>query len=176
MVNDLQGYKTVHVYKSIDDPKLIYVSKSLHFLNKFFINRFNGDTSKFIYEGEMMVKLRRYYIQTYHGVYKRIYKNEIEEKPRVKLNKNWSYSNFDGINKRKLQQVIIGWKHTEIIKTDSTTHKNQKHPKISYEGDELKGKGRWSNIKWLRQAVIDYIEYSGYDPKKIDETFVKRIY
>ena len=65
-INGLRGYSKVFVYKSIDDPKLLYVSKSLHFLNKFFINRFNNNISKFTFDGEMMVRLRVYYIQVYH--------------------------------------------------------------------------------------------------------------
>lgn len=172
----LRGYVKVFVYKSIDDPKIIYVSKSLHFLNKFFINRYNGDSSNFIYDGEMMVRLRIYYTQVYHGVYKRIYKNDIKpQKTPVKLKKQWVYANLKGNNLTKLKKVIVGWRHLEKIKTDDGIIKVFKFPQIVYEDNDLKGRTNWSNIKWLRQAVIDYIEHTKYDPKNIDETFVNRI-
>ena len=175
-INDLRGYSKVFVYKSIDNPKIIYVSKSLHFLNKFFANRYNGDISKFTYDGEMMARLGVYYAQVYHGVYKRIYKNDVkpDRKP-VKLKKDWSYSNLKGTNMSKIKQVIVGWKHVEKIKTDSGISMTFKFPKVTYEGEELKGRTKWSDIKWLRQAVIDYIESTKYDPKEIEETFVNRI-
>lgn len=174
--NDLRGYSKVFVYKLIDNPKIIYVSKSLHFLNKFFVNRYDGDISKFIYEGEMMARLRVYYTQVYHGVYRRKYKNEIkpERKP-IKQKKPWSYANLKGTNMSKIKQVVVGWKHCVTIKLDGKTTLSYKFPKVTYEGEELKGRTRWSNIKWLRQAVIDYIEQTGYDPKNIEETFVNRI-
>lgn len=174
--NDLRGYSKVFVYKSIYDPKILYVSKSLHFLNKFFISRYNDDLSKFTFDGEMMVRLRVYYVQVYHGVYKRIYKNEIkpERKP-VKLKKEWTNANLKGVNLTKLKQVIVGWKHCVTIKLDDKTTLSYKFPKVTYEGDELKGRTNWSDIKWLRQAVIDYIEQTGYDPKNIDDTFVNRV-
>jgi len=174
--NDLRGYSKVFVYKSIDDPKLIYVSKSLHFFNKFFANRYNHDTSKFTFDGEMMVRLRVYYVQIYHGVYKRIYKNKIKpEIKSVKLKKYWVNANLKGVNMSKLKQVIVGWKHCVSIKLDGKTTLSYKFPKVTYEGEELKGRTKWSDVKWLRQAVIDYIEQTGYDPKKIDDTFVNRI-
>ena len=112
-MGELRGYKKVFVYKSINDSKLIYVSKSLHILDRFFLSRFNSDKSGFTYEGEMMVRLncKKYYIQIYHGVYKRIYNKETVKSERVKLKKVWSNDNFKGMNARKLQKVIVGWKH-----------------------------------------------------------------
>jgi len=174
--NDLRGYSKVFVYKSIDDTKIIYVSKSLHFLNKFFVNRYNGDISKFSYDGEMMARLRVYYTQVYHGVYKRKYRNEVKpERTPVKLKKDWSYANLKGTNRSKIKAVEVGWKYRIAIKLDGKTTYSYKFPMITYEGDELKGKTRWSNIKWLRKSVVDYIEQTGYDPKNIEEIFVNRI-
>lgn len=177
-MGELRGYKKVFVYKSINDSKLIYVSKSLHILDRFFLSRFNSDKSGFTYEGEMMVRLncKKYYIQIYHGVYKRIYNKETVKSERVKLKKVWSNDNFKGMNARKLQKVIVGWKHSEKIETDDGISIRIKFPKITYEDNDLKGRTYWSNIKWLRQAVIDYIENTGYDPKNIEDTTVNKIY
>jgi hypothetical protein len=171
--NSLRGYTKVFVYTS-KDGELKYVSRSLTFLDKFFINRYNGDKSNFIYEGEMMVKLKKYYAQSYCGVYKRVKDDrEIES---IKQKKDWVYPNLGDTNIRKLQKVIVSWKHTEKIKTDKGTTVTFKFPKISYKNDDLKGRARWSNVKWLKQAVSDYIEHYNYDPKTIEETFVKREY
>lgn len=169
--------KKVYIYKSVDDPKLIYAAKTVLCFERFLKKRYNGDNTKFTYDGEMMVLLKTYYIQVSTGVFKRIYLNEDKpERESVKLKKDWVFPNLTNIVSDNLEKVIVSWKHSEKITTDSGTSKVLKYPKLSYENDDIKYRKWWTDGQWLRQAVKDYIEHTNYDPKRIEETLVERRY
>jgi hypothetical protein len=75
----------------------------------------------------------------------------------------------------KITSVTVGWKHITDVKPPKPGHTsfNVSFPKITFSGNDLKGRTRWTNAQWLQYAVGLYQKQKGFKPHTKDE-FVER--
>jgi hypothetical protein len=75
----------------------------------------------------------------------------------------------------KITSVTVGWKHIKDAKPPKPgyTSFDVSFPKITFSGNDLKGRTRWTDAQWVKHAVGLYQKQKGFKPHTKDE-FVER--
>jgi len=77
----------------------------------------------------------------------------------------------------KLQFVNVGWKYTtERIEKSGSKVFDVHFPSVRFEDNDLKGRIRWSDKKWVSLAISEFEKEKGFRPENIKDEYVDRVY